>query len=315
MPMIHDGDFDTPLPLNVNDVAFELSALPVPSTGWTDATLTLMRFEITDIQKYIFRERVALNKKETELSKVRTTVESRSQAIAHKYLSQLDDCIPIQRCARLTAKSLLSRCLPMVLQLFLKFEDRSNFQREIQSVLLNSSLDMMEASATLETATDLSPWAWYAPTYQQYHSIFMPLIMLYLDPNMPQAARASAMIDHVFGSCFGMTRQQRCGDIIRMLANECSAFMKLRKVKSMAVGSSRSSEASPPNVEAAFADYRQSQQTDRQNNASKEPGLDQQSLEELVAGFTDPSVPTPEWWSMSDHMDFIDPLFTFQEGT
>ncbi|KAL8713200.1 MAG: hypothetical protein Q9220_002721 [cf. Caloplaca sp. 1 TL-2023] len=315
MPMIHDGDFDTPLPLNVNDVAFELSTLPIPSSDWTDVTLTLMRFEITDIQKHIFRERVALTKKETELSTVRATVESRVQSIVDKYLNQLDDSIPIQRCARLTATSLLSRCLPMVLQLFLRFEDRSEFQEEVQNTMLNSSLAMMEASATLETATDLSPWAWYAPTYQQYHSIFMPLILLYLNPNIPQAARASAMIDHVFGSCFGMTRQQRCGDIIRMLADECTAFMKLRKVKSMAVGSSRSSEASPPNIEAAFADYRQGQQPNHQDTASTEPSLDQQSLEELVAGFTDPAVSTAEWWSMPDQMGFVDPLFTFQEGT
>ena len=316
-PMIHDSDFDTPLPMNVDDLAFEVATLPSPSNGWTDATFSLMRFEINNIHRLIFRERIALSKHATDLPTVRAQVESRVQAIAHKYLDHFDETIPIQRCAKLAGTSLLSRCLPMVLQIFIKIEDKSEAQHEIQSTMVARSLDMMEASATLETATDLIPWAWYAPTYQQYNSILLPLVWLYLDPNMPQAARASAMIDHVFGTCYGVSRQQRCADILRMLANECSAFLKLRKVKHMSAGSSRSSEASPPNIEAAFEDYRQSRQSNyiqaSSDNLGDESGAKQQSLEDLVSGYIGTQMTMDEWWSMPDQVDFTDPLFNFQE--
>ncbi|KAL8829777.1 MAG: hypothetical protein Q9170_006022 [Blastenia crenularia] len=317
-PMIHDSDYDTPLPLNVDDLAFERFTSPPPSDGWTDTTFSLMRYEINDIHKLIFRERIALSKRTKDLPTVQAQVESRIQAIVQKYLDKFDDRIPLQRCAKLAGTSLLSRCLPMLLQIYLKFDDKSEAQYDIQSAVLARSLDMMEASATLETATDLVPWAWFAPTYQQYHGILLPLVWLYLDPNMPQAARASAMIDHVFGTCYGIARQQRCADILRMLASECTAFMKLRKVKHMSAGSSRSSEASPPNIEAAFEDFRQSQQQVDHNQASagvgKQANMDQQSLEDLVAGFGETPMTMDEWWSMPDQLDFTDPLFNFQEG-
>lgn len=315
--MIHNSDFDTPLPMNVDDLAFEVSTLPVPSNTWTDVTLSLMRYEINDIHKSIFRERIALSKNQTDLPTVTAKVESRMQAVIHKYLDNLDDRIPIQRCARLTGTSLLSRCLPMILQIYMRMDDKSEAQQDMQNTMITRSLDLMEASATLETATDLIPWAWYAPTYQQYHSIFFPLVKLYLDPHMPQAARASAMIDHVFGTCYGVSRQQRCADILRMLANECGAFLKLRKVKQLSSGSSRSSEPSPLSIEAAFEDFRQSQQNNQYQaitGTQGDPNANQQSLEDLVAGYIGAPMTMDEWWSMPDQVDFTDPLFNFQEG-
>lgn len=319
--MIHDDDFDTPLPMNVDDLAFEVSTLPIPSNGFTDVTLSLMRFEITELHKSIFRDRIALNKKMTDLSTVRAAVESRMQAIAQKYHDNLDDSIPIQRCTRLTGTSLLSRCIPMLIQVFLKFDDRSDAQQEILDTMITRSLDMMEASATLETATDLSTWAWYAPTYQQYHSILPPLVLLYLEPNTPHAARASAMIDHVFGKCYGISRQQRCGDLLRMLSNECGAFLKLRKVKHMAVRSSRSTGTSPPNIEAAFEDFRQSQPASYAQPLATGlgGGLDvtMQSLQDLGGIYAEAPMTNDQWWSlpMSDQADFIDPLFNFPAPT
>lgn len=316
-PMIHDSDFDTPLPLNVDDRAFEVSTLPAPSNGWTDATFSLMRYEINHIHKLIFRERIALSKNDTDLPTVRAKVESRMQALGDKYISKLDDRIPIERCARLAGTTLLSRCLPMVLQIYIKFDDVGEAQQEILNTLLTRSLDVMEACATLETATDLMPWAWYAPTYQQYHSILFPLLKLYLEPNTSYAARASAMIDHVFGACYGISRQQRCADILRMLANECGAFMKLRKVKQFSAGSGRSSGASPPNIEAAFENFRQSQHNDNFETTTshqEDAGAVQQSLEGLVASCAGSQITMDEWWSMPDPVDFTDPLFEHQEG-
>lgn len=314
-PMIHDSDFDTPLPLNLDDLAFEESTLPEPSTGWTDAFLTLMRYEINDIHRMIFRERVALSRNQTDLPTVRAAVESRMRAVAQKYLERLDDRIPIQRCAKLAGTSLLSRCIPMVVQIYIKFDDQSEAQQEIQNTMISRSLDMMEASATLETATNLMPWAWYAPAYQQYHGILLPLVAVYLDPKMPQAARASVMIDHVFGTCYGVSRQQRCADLLRMLANECGAFMRLRKVKQISTDSGQSSEASPPNIEAAFEDLRRSQEIiDDQPANGTHGNLDakKQPVEDLVADYVGGPMTMDEWWSMPDQLDFTDPMFNFQ---
>ena len=125
--MIHADDFDTPLPMNVNDLAFETSSLPVPSNGWTDMTLSLIRYEITEIHRAIFRERIALDKKTTGLTAVRAKIESSIQNVVSKYLTNLDDSIPIQRCARLTAESLLARCIPMVLQVFFEFGRKKRY--------------------------------------------------------------------------------------------------------------------------------------------------------------------------------------------
>lgn len=316
--MIHDSDCDTPLPLNVNDLAFEVSTSPAPSSGWTDVTLSLMRYEINNIHKFIFRERIALSKRTTDRPTVQAQIEARIQAVVHKYLDIFDDRIPVQRCAKLAGTSLLSRCLPMMLQIYVDLDDDSEAQKQVQTMMLSCSLDMMEASATLESAIDLIPWAWYAPTYQQYHSILLPLAWLYLDPDMPHAARASAMIDHVFGTCYGVSRQQRCADLLRMLANECSAFMKIRKVKHISSGSSRSSTTSPPNIEAAFEEVRQNQQLDLNQAladfSSQSGEMNQQFLENLAADYGGAPMTMDEWWSLPDQVDFTDPIFDFQKG-
>lgn len=75
-PTIHDEDLNTALPMNVEDLAFEVSNLPIPSNGFTDVTLTLMRLKITALHMSIFRDRMALNKKMTGLPTVRAAVES-----------------------------------------------------------------------------------------------------------------------------------------------------------------------------------------------------------------------------------------------
>ncbi|KAL8997315.1 MAG: hypothetical protein Q9169_003407 [Polycauliona sp. 2 TL-2023] len=333
-PMIHDDDFDTPLPMNVDDLAFEVSTLPIPSTGFTDVTLTLMRFEITELHKSIFRDRIALNKKTTDLPTVRASVESRIHAIATKYMDNLDDNIPIQRCARLTGTSLLSRSIPMILQVFIQYGDPSPAQLEILDTMMTRSLDMMEASATLETATDLIPWAWYAPTYQQYHSILVPLVVLYLDPQTPHAARASAMIDHVFGTCYGVVRQRRCGDLLRMLSNECGAFMRLRGVKHAGgrKGGGFVGGSGTLDMDTAFEEFRQRQvgggvYDDGQSGvaavaAEKGTGLGMDTVNtqamqdwggQQQQQYAEAPMANEQWWSlpMPDQTDFIDPLFNF----
>lgn len=158
------------------------------------------------------------------------------------------------------------------------------------------------------------PWAGYARTYQQYRNTFIPLVVLHLDLDTPRATSASSMIDHVFGTCYGISRRQQCEELLRMLSNECGAFTGVGKVKQMAAKPGRSTGISPPNIEAAFEDFRQNKPAVYEQpmlpvlGAGLDP--DTQTKRDSERAYAEAPLMSDQWLSlpMPDHADFIDPL-------
>lgn len=90
----------------------------------------------------------------------------------------------------------------------------------------------LESGATLETAADLAPFAWFAGAYQQYHTVLLLLIERYKDPEFPSSGRVGTIIDHVFGHCYGISLTQRCEEILWMVKEGLESFYDLRRVTS-----------------------------------------------------------------------------------
>jgi hypothetical protein len=134
-PTIRSEDFDTPLPSNINDSAFEQSAInPSPNIGWTDTTFSLIRFECTELHRLIFRSRIQVDRGNMTLCELRAMVEIKKQAITGKYLNFLDMQIPIQRCAKLVAKLLMARCDSMILYRYLPKGERTEIENLLRDM-------------------------------------------------------------------------------------------------------------------------------------------------------------------------------------
>lgn len=115
-PGIRREDYDTRLPLNVDDVELEQRYPPKKSSErWTDMTFTLIRMECNEMSRVIWVDRLRLEKKQISLTAVLGKIENHRKMTNEKYLPMMDDSIPIQRCARLVLNLLNARMLIAVL--------------------------------------------------------------------------------------------------------------------------------------------------------------------------------------------------------
>lgn len=115
-PSIRKDDFDTQLPLNVDDADLELPLTTTePSSRWTDMTFTLIRMECLEMQRQIWVDRIRLDKRKISLTAVLSKIENFRRMMQEKYMPMIDDAIPIQRCGHLVMNVLILRMHIMVL--------------------------------------------------------------------------------------------------------------------------------------------------------------------------------------------------------
>jgi hypothetical protein len=237
-PSIRSDDFDIALPLNVDDDVFEFGSPkwqhhPTPVHGWTDATLSLIRYECNELHRLIFRGRIEMDRKNITLHDLRTRVEARKRHIHAKYLQHLDAQVPIQRYAGLVATLLMSRCDSMLLYRHLPqatLHSRSDAENKLRDILLTAALTTLEIGATLDTLPSLSSWAWYSTTYQQYHAVLLLLTELYRTPDLARKERMMTIIDHIFGHCYGVGVRERCSDLLWTVKENLEAFYVMKGV-------------------------------------------------------------------------------------
>ena len=95
-------DFDTEFPLNVDDIELERNPPPIESANrWTDMTATLIRLECVEMQRVVWVDRPRLEKKKISLTALLGKIENFRRTMRSKYISLIDDNIPIQHCGRL----------------------------------------------------------------------------------------------------------------------------------------------------------------------------------------------------------------------
>ena len=235
-PSIRSDDFDIALPLNVDDDVFEFGSSswqqnPTSRNGWTDVTLSLIRYECNEIHRLIFRGRIEMDRKHITLHDLRARVEAKKRQIQSKYLQYLDANVPIQRYAGLVATLLMSRCDSMLLYRHLpqtSLQPRSESENRLRDVLLTAALTTLEIGATLDTLPSLAPWAWYSTTYQQYHAVLLLLTELYRTPDLPRKERMATIIDHIFGHCYGVGVRERCSDLLFTVKENLEAFYVMK---------------------------------------------------------------------------------------
>ena len=107
---IHDDQFDTPLPLNVKDDALgrpDYESFPTPI--WTDATLSIIRYECSMLHRLVSKQRLAMDLGQTDLKTVQHLISAQKVRIERQYLQYLDEAIPIQRYAKLIGQLFTAR--------------------------------------------------------------------------------------------------------------------------------------------------------------------------------------------------------------
>jgi hypothetical protein len=159
-PQIHQDDFDTRYPLNVNDLDLELDNPPVEdSDQWTDMTFSRIRFEVNEMHRFAWRERPRLEKKKTSLTSILRKVQDSISTMDKKFLPMLDRSQPLAKMALLVYKLLSLRLHVMILHRYMSGHERAMPER-LRKILLTSGLQQVECAVVIETDPLLQPWSW-----------------------------------------------------------------------------------------------------------------------------------------------------------
>lgn len=101
-PSIRRDEFDTKLPLNVDDVDLHATGRPPPPADrYTDATVCLIRFEVNEMMRTVWVDRPRLEKRKISLTAVLSKIETFKSNMATKYDHLLDERIPVQKYAKI----------------------------------------------------------------------------------------------------------------------------------------------------------------------------------------------------------------------
>ena len=186
-PIIRAEDFDTQFPTNTDDADLEqCQSPPESSQRWTDMTLTLIRMECNEIIRVIWVDRPRLEKKKISLTAVLGKVENFRRMMKEKYMSFIDDRIPVQHAGRLIFEIQSLRMHAMILHRYhnsvaysipgRRYEHHvsngllTSIDR-LRQIIITSGVTVMECAIELETSPPLRIWSWLV-TFRAFSSQF-----------------------------------------------------------------------------------------------------------------------------------------------
>lgn len=167
--LIRFDEYDTKLPLNVDDADFEALIQPTKDkTQWTDNTLNKLRLEVSQFSSEMFLTKENLDKRHTALSAALHRIDEWFKATEAKYLPLLDEKIPIQD---LTLKILRMNRSGFYIGILHKYvvSAPKKMPQRLVDVVWNASLSHTETSQKIETDPRFELWSWYSGTFQNYH--------------------------------------------------------------------------------------------------------------------------------------------------
>ncbi len=230
-PGIRVEDFDTQLPLNINDVDLERPDPQDSTNRWTDMTLSLIRFECNEMHRIIWVDRPRLEKKKISLTAVLGKVENFRRMMKKKYGSLIDDSIPIQHCGRVVLEILTLRMHAMVLHRYHNSVSHIIPDR-LRQIIITSGISTMESAIELETSPVLAPYAWYAGALNQYHYALLLLMEVFAFPQRREADRIWACLDYVFETPNPHTpKTEKARWVVTEVRNKMGIYVDARKVR------------------------------------------------------------------------------------
>ncbi|KAI9642205.1 hypothetical protein NHQ30_009007 [Ciborinia camelliae] len=229
-PTIRRDDFDTKLPLNVDDIDLHAAGKP-PQTAdrWTDATFSIIRFEMNEMVRIIWVDRPRIQMRKTSLTAVLTKIETFRQNMT-KYDKLMDDRVPIQKYAKLVKYLLLSRMHVMLLHSY----HNSTYHRmpdRLRNILITSGLQSLDSAIALETLPEVQNWEWYGGAFQQYHTAFLLLMEVYVHPQRKEADQIWSCIDYVFECDPFQPRLAKARKILSELQQKTAIYQSMRGMR------------------------------------------------------------------------------------
>jgi hypothetical protein len=236
-PTIRREDYDTKLPLNCDESELSRTGpAPMPVDRWTSTTLTLIRFEITEMMRIIWVDRRKLEAKQLTLTAVLTKIENFRRRMFEKYDRYLNDSVPIQRYSKLVMNLFLYRTHAMTLTAFHHttlhaFNHSDSLPPRLNTVLITSGIMIIEIGIQLERNPLFQSWSWYSGAYHQFQVAMLLASEVYYNPETRQAARIWGCLDYVFDTDRRLPPEIKGMRILGEIMYKTSMYQRMRKLR------------------------------------------------------------------------------------
>ena len=201
-PQIREGDYDTLLPLNINDddLSSDLADVPQERTGFTEMTLTLVRCEILISR----RKSMQMTSQGVEGPNIlfqnrNLVLEESKRLLDQRYLQFCDLSIPIHWVTAAIARVALARLWLVSHFSLLTAEgfDPSPWPDQCD-VLILTAIEVLEFVYLLETNENTTKWSWLFQGYVQWQSFAFLLSELCVRPESSLSDRAWMAVSRIW---------------------------------------------------------------------------------------------------------------------
>lgn len=241
-PQIRPDDYDTRLPLNIDDIDLDRAEHGDKSvdtkkdrTYFTDMTITRMRFECYDMHRYLWIERPKLDRKREEgekkvtINSLLARVQSFKAAMEKTYVPMLSKTAPLHALASQIYGILSNRLYSHILQKYLSSDGRQMPDR-LRQIVLSSAIMTLEHSQNIEQQPVLSTWSWYVGALHQYHTALLILNELHASSYTPDLEqRAWRVLDFAFELGTGMTNTEKIRTVLEELRFKMQVHQSVKR--------------------------------------------------------------------------------------
>ncbi|KAI8939592.1 hypothetical protein NX059_003356 [Plenodomus lindquistii] len=243
-PQIRPNDYDTQLPLNIDDDELERAEngdqsidVSTDRTHTTDVTITRMRFECYEMHRYLWHERPKMEQKgrngqgKASLTALLARVNAFMAAQKKKWVPVLDMSNPVHVVGS-EMYGIVSNELYIMVLLGYMSTDKRKMPDRLRQIILSASTLVLEHSANIERQPGLTKWSWYVGALHQFQCALILLNELYTGPLEPaMEARIWKSIDYAFDITDDRPNVEKARMILEDLAVKIKSYNAIKKVK------------------------------------------------------------------------------------
>lgn len=229
-PQIRKEDFDTKLPMDVNESDLH-SATSNTRQGFTDMTVSRVKFECIEAHRSLWTDMARMEAKQIKLSAVINKIQRFRTSMEERYLPLLRGRDPRQLLALHIYRILSNRLLIFLTHRYV-VPDTGHVPDRLRTICIDACLTVNEHSVSLDTRAELNPWSWYRGVMQQYTSSLILLLEVHRDPHSLNAARIWKILDYVFELSPDSIADEKFAIVFGAFRARMQALQSLRKLKS-----------------------------------------------------------------------------------
>jgi hypothetical protein len=243
-PQIRLDDYDTQLPLNIDDVDLDRAQhgdihvrVNKDRTHFTDMTITRMRFDCYQMQRFLASERLKLDRKrpdgksEVTITTLLRRLQAFTAAMEKKYLPMLNKSEPSHILATKIYGILSNKMYISLLQKYLT-NSRKKMPERLRQVTLSTATMVLEHGMEIEQEPALNRWSWYVGALHQHHCAVLLVSEMWVEKMEPATEqRIWRCLDYSFDLSAEMSNVEKSRLVLEDLIERTKLYADMKRVR------------------------------------------------------------------------------------